>query len=480
MKKFILLFFSMGLIFIAHGQLKTAKKFAKTITTKDLKARLSVLAADSLEGRETGEIGQKKAAKYIAEHFESLGLVGPVENNPTSNFYQEFIFKNGQWNEIYLKKGNNQIDNLKGFIYRSLAETRGEEYVKLIYVGDGKDFSGLNLKDKIVVTTNRYVDEMREKIVDEIKGYFIINESDEEMEFSYSRFSTLFSKPMLRTEFDPDSEIVAVLSRNTTSTLFEKSYESLKWGDESTAILNADMLVEDLVSENVLGYLEGSEKPEELLIITSHYDHLGMRDGEIYNGADDDGSGTTTVMELAEAFSIAAENGNGPKRSILFMCVSGEEKGLLGSKYYTDNPIFPLENTVTNLNIDMVGRVDEKHSENPNYIYLIGSDKLSTELHELSEEVNKNTVNLELDYKYNDENDPNRFYYRSDHYNFAKNNIPIIFYFNGTHEDYHKPSDTIEKIHFQKMKKIADLVFYTAWEVANQEGRITVDIINNQ
>ena len=158
------------------------------------------------------------------------------------------------------------------------------------------------------------------------------------------------------------------------------------------------------------------------------------------------------------------------------MTVTGEEKGLLGSRYYTDSdPVFPLKNTVANLNIDMVGRVDDAHSENSGYVYLIGSDKLSQELHDLSENVNKTYTNLELDYTYNDENDPNRFYYRSDHYNFAKNNIPIIFYFNGTHADYHKPTDTVEKIDFETMESRARLVFHTGWEIANRAERIKVD-----
>ena len=228
-------------------------------------------------------------------------------------------------------------------------------------------------------------------------------------------------------------------------------------------------------SENIVAFIEGSEKPEEIIVISAHYDHLGTKNGEIYNGADDDGSGTVAVMEIAKAFKNASENGYQPKRSLLFLHVTGEEKGLLGSKYYTNFPIFPLEKTVTDLNIDMIGRVDTKHEENPNYVYLIGSDKLSKELHQLSEKVNEYYTQLELDYTYNDENEPNRFYYRSDHYNFAKNNIPIIFYFNGTHADYHKATDTPDKINYEILAKRAQLIFYTAWEIANREKRIMAD-----
>ena len=228
-------------------------------------------------------------------------------------------------------------------------------------------------------------------------------------------------------------------------------------------------------SENVVAYIKGSEIPEEYIVISAHYDHLGVQGDIIYNGADDDASGTSAVLLIAEAFKNAVEQGNGPKRSIVFLHVTGEEEGLYGSRYYTENPIFPLENTVTNLNIDMIGRYDIQHKDNPEFVYLIGSDKLSSELHELSEAINKKYTNLMLDYTYNDENDPNRFYYRSDHYNFAKNNIPVIFYFTGVHKDYHKETDTADKIQYELLQKRTHLVFYTAWEIANKENRIVVD-----
>lgn len=229
-------------------------------------------------------------------------------------------------------------------------------------------------------------------------------------------------------------------------------------------------------SENVLAFIKGSEKPDEVIVISSHLDHIGMDEkGNIFNGADDDGSGTVSTMEIAKAFQQAAQEGNGPKRSILFLHVTGEEIGLHGSKYYTENPIFPLANTVCNLNIDMIGRIDPDKAENPEYIYLIGSEMISKELKNISSEMNSRYTNLELDYKFDDPNDPNRFYYRSDHYNFAKNNIPIIFYFNGVHEDYHGLGDTPDKIEYDLMTKRAQLIFLTAWEVANRENRLKID-----
>jgi len=231
-------------------------------------------------------------------------------------------------------------------------------------------------------------------------------------------------------------------------------------------------------SENVLAFVEGSELPEEVVVISAHLDHLGMKNGEIYNGADDDGSGNVALMEMAEAFKMAKDDGYGPKRSVLFLHVTAEEIGLQGSEYYVEHPVFELSNTLANLNIDMIGRIDPAHKDNKNYLYLIGSDRLSKELHFLSEKVNNTYFQLDLDYKYNEEDDPNRYYFRSDHYNFAQQNIPVIFYFNGEHEDYHLPTDTPDKIDYPLLEKRTKLIFATAWQIANQDHRLEVDYLN--
>lgn len=228
-------------------------------------------------------------------------------------------------------------------------------------------------------------------------------------------------------------------------------------------------------SENIWTFIEGTEKPNEILVISAHYDHVGTKNGEIYNGADDDGSGTVALLEMAQAFKKAKDDGFGPKRSILFLHVTGEEKGLHGSRYYSENPLFPLKNTIANINIDMIGRRDTLHKNTNNYIYVIGSDRLSTDLHKINEEANAKYTKLDLDYKYNDINDPERIYYRSDHYNFAKNGIPSIFFYNGTHEDYHMPGDTPDKIEYDALAKRAQLAFATAWELANRKERPKVD-----
>ena len=228
-------------------------------------------------------------------------------------------------------------------------------------------------------------------------------------------------------------------------------------------------------SENIWAFIEGSEKPDEIVVISAHYDHVGVKDGEIYNGADDDGSGTVALMEMAAAFQKAKNEGNGPKRSILILHVTGEEHGLHGSRYYSENPLFPLKNTVADVNIDMIGRRDDFHKDSNNYVYVIGSDYLSTDLYNICESVNQQYIKLAIDYKYNDKKDPNRFYYRSDHYNFAKHNIPSVFLFNGTHADYHKPSDEVGKIEFDALTKRTQYAFAIAWEIANREQRLVVD-----
>lgn len=180
-------------------------------------------------------------------------------------------------------------------------------------------------------------------------------------------------------------------------------------------------------------------------------------------------------MDIAEALTIAKNEGNGPRRSVLCLLVTGEEKGLLGSKYYAENPRFPIANTVANVNIDMIGRVDKTYANTPEYVYVIGSDRLSTDLHKINESINQEFSQILMDYKYNSESDPNRYYFRSDHYSFAEKGIPAIFFFSGVHEDYHRTTDTVDKIMFDKMEKIGQHIFHLVWELANREERINVD-----
>lgn len=228
-------------------------------------------------------------------------------------------------------------------------------------------------------------------------------------------------------------------------------------------------------SENIWAYIEGTEKPNEVLVISAHYDHVGIKNGDIYNGADDDGSGTVAILQIAQAFQKAKQEGHGPKRSILFLHVTGEEHGLHGSRFYSENPLFPIANTIADINIDMIGRRDLKHTDTNNYVYVIGADRLSTDLHNITVAQNDKYTHLDLDFKFNDPKDPNHFYERSDHYNFAKNGIPAVFLFNGVHEDYHQKSDEPNKIEYDALAKRAQLAFVIAWDLANRPERPVVD-----
>lgn len=508
MKKFLFLPLVFSLLFsVAQEQKDPAIQFAETINAHDLKTHLTFLSHDLLEGRNTGERGQHLAGLYIETQFRRMGLVSP---EAAENYHQPFKMAKSKVNSMEMSFGKQTYEYKKDFFTFGANGIPAKLSGDFVFGGYGivsedyNNLKGVDLKDKIVVlfagSPNEESGNMREKI----RAWFGRAKGIEEAgakammmilpEKAYSRMSPYASRSSLVTVSENSKKFpVYYLSEEMGEGLFataKAKSESLKdqlANDPKPADLvfkkmkfdyKADVENNDINSSNVAGYLEGTDKKDELVIITAHYDHVGTRKGEIYNGADDDGSGTSTVIELAEAFSLAAKNGHRPRRSMLFMTVSGEEIGLIGSEFYVENPLFPLENTVADLNIDMIGRTDpdyEESDDRDNYVYVIGADKLSSELHALHERVNDKYANVKLDYRYNDENDPNRFYYRSDHYNFAKKNIPIIFYFTGTHVDYHKPTDTVEKIEFDKMTKIARLVFHTAWELANNEERPKVD-----
>jgi hypothetical protein len=244
---------------------------------------------------------------------------------------------------------------------------------------------------------------------------------------------------------------------------------------------------ETVPTQNVVAVWEGSDPvlKAEYVALGAHYDHVGsgcppVGTDTICNGADDDGSGTTALLSMAEALTKAPTR---PKRSVLFVWHCGEEKGLWGSRYFTEYPTVPLNQIVAQLNIDMIGRSKKEGDTNPrnaeltgpDAVYVIGSTMMSTELGELVNTVNKSFLNITFDTRYDDPKDPNRFFYRSDHYNYARKGIPIIFFFDGVHEDYHRAGDSPDKIDYQKMEKITRTVYMTLWEIANRPARLKVD-----
>jgi Zn-dependent M28 family amino/carboxypeptidase len=235
-----------------------------------------------------------------------------------------------------------------------------------------------------------------------------------------------------------------------------------------------------VMASNVLGVIEGSDKKDEYVFVTAHYDHIGISaSGQVNNGADDDGSGTVSIMQIGEAFAKAKAGGKGPRRTVVIMTVSGEEKGLWGSEYYSDHPVYPLAKTTVDLNIDMIGRIDteRKKDDTLNYVYVVGHDKLSSDLPGINEGMNNKYTGLVLDYKFDDPKDINRIYFRSDHYNFARKGVPVLFFYDGMlKSDYHRPGDDVEKIYWPLLEKRARMVFHTAWEMANREGMLKRDI----
>ncbi|MDT0607349.1 M28 family peptidase [Croceitalea rosinachiae] len=481
-----------------------SRVYAATITEDELKEHLYIYASDEFEGRETGKPGQKKAVDYLKTEYEALGIQAAKANG---DYFQKVPI------EISKVPQGTLDTNGKAFAVGEDILTFSSAigtYKNIVYVGYGieeenySDYANIDVEGKLVLIKSGEPknEDGTYKVSGSTKKSIWSNMSEapgKRFELAtqkgakgilyydsqnYARYNRYFE--FMKTNNSGRMELKAEYSNQFNILLNKKAAMSILptiESDEGSKNLDVTVKLDiesgntQIDSENVAAIIRGTTKPDEYLIISSHLDHIGVTsDGQINNGADDDGSGTVALLEIAEAFKKAADEGKGPKRSVIFLHVTGEEKGLLGSKYYTDyQPIVPLSNTTANLNIDMIGRIDPKRTGDRNYIYLIGSDKLSTELHQLSEEINTIYTNIELDYTYNDENDPNRFYYRSDHYNFAKNNIPIIFYFNGTHEDYHRPGDTPDKINYDLLKNRAQLVFHTAWEVANRPNKILVD-----
>ena len=498
-------------IALSFGQTPKIPKDAlvgyRTITASDLKAHLSFIASPELEGRETAARGQKVAARYIASEFQRLGLK-PIGDSGT--YFQHFKVETPKIDEkstiaVTTKQGTTHFQLAKDFF--AFSAPSASISVPAVFIGyvDTKVDSNL-VKGKVVLAfAGRRVDSKDTSVVPmrrlglvrqfpgSLATLVIADESGPgSMEVMLPRLSAMMSRGGRMTiaggQRSTRGGFPTMISPNMATEILKGSGKSLdQWRDAARqdsvfqpVTLNQTTVTLDISSssgikttENVLGVLEGSDPKlkDEYVAFTAHFDHLGINaDGVVYPGADDDGSGTVTVLELAQAF---AANPVKPRRSLLFMTVVGEEKGLLGSEWYTTHPIIPLEKTVTDLNTDMIGRVDTTHErlQNSNYVYVIGSDKISTQLDSVLRLSNKLSENLILDYKYNDDKDPEQFYRRSDHYNFARNGVPIVFFFTGVHADYHRPTDTIDKILFPRMERIVHLIYTTGWQVANAKAR---------
>lgn len=502
------------------AKIPDGKLYGESIRPDRIKWLIDTLASDAMQGRETGEEGQRIAADFIARQFQDMDLP-PVADKKT--YFQNFQLQRDSWDELsFTVEGKTLKNRTDYYVYPAYNDSNLRDNFKdVVFVGYGieeekySDYGSTDVKGKVVllyagepqlnsgdflISGTQFrspwsLDWKKKVRIATQKGAVLVlivdpelskNVRDNRRELSSRGWRPAFSKG--------DANVLAnniFISEETANAIFGKKADkaaealaALKNGEGFKAIrfktkfdVQLDKKVQTLTGANVIGLIEGTdpELKNEYVFVTAHYDHLGKVEDVVYNGADDNASGTSSVIEIARAFAKAKKDGVGPKRSVVCMLVSGEEKGLLGSRFYVDFPLFPLDKTVVDVNIDMVGRIDDAHAGNPDYVYVIGSDRLSSELHEISEYANSNYTKLDLDYKYNDKNDPNRYYQRSDHYNFAEQGIPAIFYFNGTHADYHKASDTADKIDAAAAAKRAQLAFYTAWDIANRKNRILAD-----
>lgn len=491
--------------------------FAQTITIEELQKHLEIIAGPSHKGRGNGQEGQKITGQYLAQYFQTLGL--PAKGN--DGYFQTVPLQTNASTDANIVINGTKYEFMKDFYVFPRNSFNMDEIIKRVtFAGYGiddpkySDYNNTDPKGKTLAIwvgepmktdstfwitqtkePSEWTSNWRKKIETArnkgVKSLIIITPN---IEKNIERMrETITNKNSMQLLADATGNNTAENNMNVfyvSEAIAQKIFktDTKIWKNEIDKKAKPKRIItktklnlsinkngKAISVENVLGFIEGTDLKNEILVITAHYDHLGTEHGETYYGADDDGSGTVALLEIAQAFVEAKKAGYSPRRSILIMPVAGEENGLLGSRYFTDiQPIFPLKNIIADLNIDMIGRIDDNHDDG-NYVYIIGSDKLSIELHQINEQANKNYTQLELDYKFNDPNDPNRFYYRSDHYNFAKNKIPIIFYFNGVHDDYHKPTDTVEKINYQALQKRTLLVFHTAWLLANRDKRIVVD-----
>ncbi|GAB3419628.1 M28 family peptidase [Niabella aquatica] len=472
--------------------------YAATITAADLKKHLSIIASAEMEGRDTPSPGLEKAAAYIESQFRGFG----VQPGNKGSYRQYYNLEKDSASTISLHIGGISFTPGQDFApWLQMPQQADLDFSEYIFVGYGivdenrDDYKNIDVKGKLVVLLNGQPDNFTtskprrqspaftaNKIANaEKKGaaaVLIMSEVLPSMQMLNNAY-----RPMPHSAAQQESSAIPVFYINDN--VVSKTGRNIKEIKTLVGSLIIDPVVRPVKTairytsgrkvatvSNVIGVVEGSDKKEEYLFITAHYDHVGMDEkGNIYYGADDDGSGTVAVMEMAEAFAKAKKEGKGPRRTVVFMLVSGEEKGLWGSEYYSEHPVYPLEKTTADLNIDMIGRIDTERmlADTLNYVYVVGHNKLSTDLPLINEGMNNKYTKLVLDYKFDDPKDPNRIYYRSDHYNFARKGVPVLFFYDGMLQaDYHQPTDTIDKINFPLLTKRAQMIFYTAWEMANR------------
>jgi hypothetical protein len=507
-----------------------AARGGETISADQLRSYLTFIASDEMEGRDTPSRGLDTTAKFIALN---LGRWGFKPYGDDGTFFQKIALRRDALDpaksiaEINGQRFAIGADFIPNAVAASLTGP-------MVFAGNGwvirsknlDPYQGVDVKDKIIVVVGsgqgfpkgitradlagRQGEDWSSPLVyaqqHGAKGVLVIADSQSVQNWEALRqrnaqparaFPERFT-----TQTAPNTRPSILLSTKMATALFAgEKFDAatlvsrVESGEQVAAFdLSPDKNVaitvavksERPMTQNVVAVWEGSDPvlKNEYVAVGAHYDHVGIcapgTADPICNGADDDGSGTTALLGMAEALSRARQR---PKRSVLFVWHCGEEKGLWGSRYFTDYPTIPLDKIITQLNIDMIGRskkADDTNPRNkdlsgPDSIYVIGSTMMSTELGALSQTVNKSFLHLTYDVRYDDPNDTNRFFFRSDHYNYAKKGIPIIFFFDGVHEDYHRPGDESQKIDYDKMERVTRTIYMLLWEVAGLKQRPKVD-----
>lgn len=518
------------------------KEGIQSITISNLESHLYFLASDELQGRENGEPGLEIAANYLASQAKKIGLKAVDDNN---DYSQKYIIEESSWDfeksVISISSPMKDTIIMDEDIYMIIPPVFNDLDIsgEIVFAGYGinsekfnyNDFNDIEVSDKIVLIMDRApMDESG------TKSRFDDNNWTDMQNFNYKYFyiNTLKPKAILIV-FDPKSGHNCLSDINPDWPKYFASSKKLKGSTDPYALLYdlaakvfiihrnvADQLLEgtgmdlqslqnkiddslkphsfpipgktmnirlmvnknEITVRNIFGVVEGADPvlKNEYLIYTAHYDHVGTDiTGDVYNGADDNASGSSALLEMAEAFMLEK---NKIKRSIGFLWVSAEELGLFGSQYYSENPIIPLDKTIAAINLDMVGRTRtpaDTGSVMGDEISVLGGDSIGVIgglQSKILMTINEQTLaqmKMVGDYRYNDPNHPEMYFYRSDQINFVRQDIPVLFYSTGTHRDYHQVSDSPDKIDYVKLKKVTDFTFMVGYNIANYKGEIVVD-----
>ena len=483
-RSFLLALASTALVGFTNPQQHTltndeARKAANVVSRETLKDFLTFIAADALLGRDTPSPGLDAAANFIAFNLKQWGA---KPGGDSGTYFQNIKLERAIYDKSssQITSGDLTFSLDKDFIINGQGANSGRAAGPLITITKKSD--QYDVRGKIVLLSEslgREIDPIQKSgALAIIVGTQFSGDSWKDFMQGYSRFSGGFHMP---SGDGPGGPMVAPII-----TASGDAFKKLSALNDSKALIVLTATKEFAMTRNVVAIAEGSDSKlkAEYVAMGAHYDHIGwdptLKGDQIYNGADDDGSGTVSIMNIAKAvFSAPAR----PKRSMLFVWHCGEEKGLWGSAYYNSHLTVPKGSIVAQLNIDMIGRSRKVGDTNPlnktltgeNAIYVIGTTMMSTRLGEIVHSVNAKYLNLEYDKRYDDPKDPNQFFYRSDHFNYAKNGIPICFWFDGEHEDYHRVGDEVSKIDFAKMEKVARTVYLTGMTVANEAVRPPVD-----